>query len=67
MKEVKYWNKETETLPREALRALQLERFRERMTYVYENSLLYRRKYDDAGTKPEDITTLDDIQHVPLS
>lgn len=67
MEEVRYWNKETETLPRERLRALQLERFRDRMKYVYEHSPMYKRKYDEAGIRPEDIRTLDDIRHVPFT
>ena len=67
MEEVVYWDKETETLPRDRLRALQLERFRERMKYLYDKSPMYRRKYDEAGIKPEDIRALDDIQHVPFT
>jgi len=34
MEEVRYWQEEIETLPREELRALQLKRFKERMAYV---------------------------------
>jgi len=67
MEEVKYWDQETETLPRDRLKALQLERFRERMKYLYDNSPMYKRKYDEEGIKPEDIRTLNDIQHVPFT
>ena len=67
MEDVRYWNRETETLQSEELRALQLERFRDRMAYVYERSPMYRRKYDDAGIRPEDIRTLDDIRKVPFT
>jgi phenylacetate-CoA ligase len=67
MEKVTYWNKEMETLPREKLEALQLQRFRERMQYVYERSPMYRRKYDEAGIKPSDIQSLDDIQNVPFT
>jgi phenylacetate-coenzyme A ligase PaaK-like adenylate-forming protein len=38
MEPVTYWNKETETLPREKLEDLQLQRFRERMQYVWDRS-----------------------------
>ena len=41
MEEVRYWQEETETLPREELRTLQLKRFRERMAYVYKYSPMY--------------------------
>lgn len=67
MEEVTYWKKEIETLSREKIEELQLQRFRERMQYVYERSPMYKRKYDEAGIKPSDIRTLDDIQHVPFT
>jgi len=67
MEQVTYWKKEIETLPRERLEEIQLQRFRERMQYVYEQSPMYKRKYDEAGIKPSDIRTLDDIQHVPFT
>lgn len=67
MGEITYWNKETETAPREKLEQLQLARFRERMQYVYERSPVYKRKYDEAGIKPSDLQSLDDIQHVPFT
>ena len=62
-----YWDKEMETLPREKLEALQLERFRTQMQYVYENSPMYPKKYDEAGIKPSDVGSLNDIQHVPFT
>jgi phenylacetate-CoA ligase len=67
MEQVTYWNKEMETLTRERLEEIQLERFKERMQYVYERSPMYRRKYDEAGIKPLDIRTLDDIQQLPFT
>lgn len=67
MEKVTYWKKESECLPRQRLEELQLQRFKERMQYVYDRSPMYRRKYDDAGTKPSDIRTLADIQYVPFT
>ncbi len=67
MEEVTYWRKDLETLPREKLEELQLQRFKERMQYVYDRSPMYRRKYDGAGMKPADIRTLDDISHIPFT
>lgn len=67
MEEVRYWRKEMETLPKEKLEELQLQRFRERMQYVYERSPMYRRKYDEAGIKPSDLRSLDDIRQVPFT
>ena len=67
MEQVTYWNEEMETLPREKMEELQLQRFRERMQYVYERSPMYKTKYDEAGIKPADIRTLHDIQNVPFT
>ena len=67
MKQVVYWNKELETMPHEKWEELQLERFKKGMAYVYDNSPMYKRKYDQAGIKPYDIKTLSDISKVPLT
>jgi phenylacetate-CoA ligase len=65
--EGRYWNKEIETMPLEKLRTLQEERLRKVVTWAYEKTALYRRKYDQAGIKPADIKTLDDITKLPLT
>jgi len=62
-----YWREEMETLPREELEELQLQRFRRQMEYVYDRSPMYRRMYDEAGIKPSDIQTLNDVQNVPFT
>jgi phenylacetate-CoA ligase len=67
MEAVRYWRRETETLPREELEKLQLQRFRKQIHYVYERSPMYRRKYDEAGIKPADIRSMDDIRSVPFT
>ncbi len=67
MTSVRYWNEEMETMPREERASLQLDRFRERMAYVYEKSPMYKRKYDEAGIKPSDIKSLSDIKKVPFT
>ena len=67
MREVRFFNQEMETLPREALRQIQLLRFQKQFGYVYENSPFYRRKYQEAGLEPGDIRTLDDIARVPFT
>ena len=59
------WSKE-ETLPREELEKLQLERLKETVARVYEKVPAYRKKMDDAGVKPEDIKTLKDLARLPF-
>ncbi len=59
------WSKE-ETLPREKLEKLQLERLKETVNRVYEKVPAYRKKMDDAGVKPEDIKELKDLAKLPF-
>lgn len=59
----RYWNKPTQTAPREVLDAWHLERIQHLIAWAYDNSPLYRRTYDAAGIKPADIRTWDDFHH----
>ena len=59
------WSKE-ETLPREELEKIQLERLQETVNRVYERVPAYRKKMDDVGVKPEDIKTLKDLAKLPF-
>ncbi len=59
------WSKE-ETLSRNEIEALQLERLKETVTRVYEKVAPYRKKMDDLGVKPEDIKTLKDLAKLPF-
>ena len=65
--ERKYWNPEIETMPLDKLRKLQEARLKERVAWAYERTKLYRRKFDEAGVKPRDIKTLEDITKLPLT
>ncbi len=61
------WNKEMECADRETMRALQLEKLKKTVKYEYDNVAPYRKKMDDAGVKPEDIKTLEDIRLLPFT
>jgi phenylacetate-CoA ligase len=58
---------ELETMSREALEALQLARLRTQLARVYVNVPLYRRKFDEAGFRPEQLETLADLTCVPFT
>ncbi len=62
-----YWNKEVECMPEEKLRELQLERLKQVVKRAYEKVPFYRKKFDEAGLKPEDIRTLEDIKYIPFT
>jgi phenylacetate-CoA ligase len=61
------WNEEYETLPREALEALQLKRLQAQVTRVHATVPYYRRKMEEAGVAPGDIKTLADIRLLPFT
>ena len=61
------WNDEFETLPREALAALQGKRLRDLVDRVYGAVPFYRRKLADAGFKPGDVRGVDDLSRLPFT
>ncbi len=61
------WNEEYETLPREALDALQLKRLRDLADRVYGTVPFYRKKLDEAGYKAGDIRSLSDLSRLPFT
>lgn len=54
-------------MPREKMRALQTQRLIELVNRVYNSTPFYRRKMDEAGVKPSDIRSLDDIVKLPFT
>ncbi|PVE76155.1 phenylacetate--CoA ligase PaaK [Microbacterium testaceum] len=54
-------------IPLDRLRALQLERLQWTVRHAYDNVELYRRKFDEAGVRPDDIRALDDIRLLPFT
>ncbi|HNX64304.1 MAG TPA: AMP-binding protein, partial [Oscillospiraceae bacterium] len=66
MSEKKYWNEEIETIDRKDLEVLQLNRLKEIVKFAYENAPYYKRSFDEAGLKPEDIHELSDLAKFPF-
>ncbi len=61
------FNEEFETLPRPAIEALQLKRLQDVAKRVYERVPFYKKKFDEAGFKPNDIKSIDDLQKLPFT
>ncbi len=61
-----YWNPVLETLHPEGLKDLQLKKFKRILRWGYDHSKMYRRLYDAAGVKPEEVKTWRDVRNVPL-
>jgi phenylacetate-CoA ligase len=61
----RYWNPLLETLNREAIKELQLKKFKRIFRWAYDHSRFHRALYKKAGITPDDIRSLDDISRVP--
>lgn len=61
------WNPDIETLSREEMRRLQLQRLQEVVRRVYYKVPFYRQKFDERGIKPDDIQRLEDLQKLPFT
>ncbi len=64
---IEYWNPQVERMPVDELKELQEQKLKELVHYVYQHSPFYRKKFDDASVKPEDIKTLDDVKKLPFT
>lgn len=58
---------EYETMPREALEAIQLRRLQATVERAYANVAFYRENFKTAGVSPSDIQTLDDLKRLPFT
>jgi phenylacetate-CoA ligase len=62
---MKYWQPKYETMGTEELRQLQFKRLKKTVARVYNNVPFYKKKFDQLGIKPDDITSVDDAKHLP--
>jgi phenylacetate-CoA ligase len=62
-----YWDPHIERMPLEDLHALQEDRLKSVVRYVYDHSTFYRRKFKEAGVEPGDIRTLADVTKLPFT
>ena len=65
----KFWDPEMQTMDRSRLRALQDERLRDMVRRVFERPVpMFRRTLESAGiTGPGDVTSIDDLERIPLT
>lgn len=62
-----YYQPDIETMSREDLGALQLERLQALVKRVYEKIPFYKESFDKAGISPEDIKSLADLTKLPFT
>ena len=60
------WNEKMECADRDTMRSVQLEKLKKTVKHAYDNVSHYRNMMDEAGVKPEDIKSLDDITKLPF-
>lgn len=56
-----------EALPRDQLRKLQDERLRQMVSYVYERVPFYQEQFNQAGLRPSDIRSVEDLPRLPFT
>ncbi|MGB1254908.1 MAG: phenylacetate--CoA ligase PaaK, partial [Thiolinea sp.] len=56
-----------ETASRDEIEAVQLARMQWTLRHAYENSPMYRKKFDDAGVHPDDLKQASDISRFPYT
>ncbi|MCX7569930.1 AMP-binding protein [Tumebacillus sp. DT12] len=61
------YNQRMETMTRDKLQEMQLERLRATVQRVYDRVAFYRQALDAAGVSPSDIHTLDDLRRLPFT
>ena len=67
MSDHRIWNEPAETMPREDLEQLQLERLQSTLNRVYKNVKFYRNRFDALGIEPADIRSLEDLEKIPFT
>ena len=56
-----------ETASVDELRSLQLERMKKTLQHAYQNSTVYKKKFDEAGVHPDDLKSLKDLAKFPFT
>ncbi len=61
------WDPHYETMQREELEQLQLERLQATLNRAYKNVTCYRNKFNESGIVPEDVSSLSDLAGLPFT
>jgi phenylacetate-CoA ligase len=64
---VTIWDRSAETLQRDDLQQVQLERLQASLFRAYRNVSFYRKRFDALGVAPEDVSTLADLRRLPFT
>lgn len=62
-----YWDKDAETMSREELSKLQLERLKATVDRTYNRVPFYKRIMDEQGFNPQSLRSLEDLKRLPFT
>ncbi|HOV41068.1 MAG TPA: phenylacetate--CoA ligase [Oscillospiraceae bacterium] len=62
-----FFQKEIETMPRQKIEEIQLERLKWLVKYCFDNVPFYNKRLSEAGVAPEKIKSLSDIKYIPYT
>ena len=62
-----YFDPGIETMPRESIRRIQLEKLRQQAAWAFERVPWYRERFRALGVRPEDIRSLEDVRRLPFT
>jgi phenylacetate-CoA ligase len=65
--QIEYFDPKFERMPKEDLLDFQFQLFKKELQTAWEKNPFYRKKFTEAGIKPDDIRTRDDISKSPLT
>lgn len=65
--QVRYYQKEWETMPRADLEALQLNKLQKLIAYLYERVPFYKKRLDSVGMTPDKFKALSDLREIPYT
>ena len=67
MEQNKYYDYDVECAPRDVMKWIQTNRLIKMVENAYNNVPFYKQKLDEAGVKPSDIKSIDDISKLPFT
>jgi len=67
VKENKFWDSEISTAGRDTIEKLQIQRLSKTFKHCYENNVFYKKRFDDAGMDPNNVTSMEDLQKLPFT
>lgn len=66
IQDTNYWDEALETMSRAELESFQLEQLKNTLIHAYENTVYYKRSFDEAGVNPYEVNSFEDFFRFPF-